>query len=141
METAYARSAAWRAAFPACIMILGLYLSSCGGPPPPEAPKAPPVTVGKPVVMAIRDYTIFTGKSQAFESADVKARVSGLLETVEFEPSKEVKAGDKLILLESMKMIIPIQAPQDGLVTALHCSTGEAVQPGEQLIELEEDVS
>jgi biotin carboxyl carrier protein len=49
-----------------------------------------------------------------------------------------VKAGDKLILLESMKMIIPIQAPHDGLVAALRCSAGEAVQPGEQLIELEE---
>jgi urea carboxylase len=50
-----------------------------------------------------------------------------------------VKTGEKLILLESMKMIIPIQAPHDGIVTAVHCQVGEAVQPGIQLIALESE--
>ncbi|VAW41309.1 hypothetical protein MNBD_CHLOROFLEXI01-3219, partial [hydrothermal vent metagenome] len=49
-----------------------------------------------------------------------------------------VASGDKLILLESMKMIIPIQAPYDGVVTALNCTKGESVQAGVQLIELDE---
>lgn len=66
-------------------------------------------------------------------SASIPAVVSELL----VKEGDEVKAGDKLILLESMKMIIPIQAPHDGFVAALHCSAGEAVQPGEQLVELE----
>lgn len=47
-----------------------------------------------------------------------------------------VTAGDKLILLESMKMVIPIQAPHDGVVTRLNCAPGDAVQPGVPLVEL-----
>lgn len=50
----------------------------------------------------------------------------------------EVTAGDKLLLLESMKMIIPIQAPYDGIVTALNCTQGESVPAGIPLIEVEQ---
>ncbi len=50
-----------------------------------------------------------------------------------------VAAGDKLILLESMKMVIPILAPHDGTVTALHCQAGDSVQAGIALIELSKD--
>ncbi len=49
-----------------------------------------------------------------------------------------VQAGDKLILLESMKMIIPIIAPCDSKVIAVHCTEGESIQSGVPLIELEE---
>ena len=52
-----------------------------------------------------------------------------------------VRAGDKLILLESMKMIIPIVAPCDSKVVAIHCAAGESVQAGIPLIELEESQS
>ena len=48
-----------------------------------------------------------------------------------------VAVGDKLILLESMKMIIPIQAPYDGVVTAVHCAAGDSVQAGVPLLELD----
>jgi biotin carboxyl carrier protein len=52
-----------------------------------------------------------------------------------------VTEGDKLILLESMKMVIPIQAPGDGKVRAIHCTTGDSVQAGVPLIELEEKLN
>ena len=52
-----------------------------------------------------------------------------------------VVEGDKLILLESMKMVIPIQAPRSGTVTAIHCTKGESVQTGVPLIEIEEKQS
>jgi biotin carboxyl carrier protein len=68
-------------------------------------------------------------------SASIPSVVSQILVAV----GDEVVAGDKLILLESMKMIMPIQAPVDGRVTAVHCQPGEAVQPGVQLIEIEEN--
>ncbi len=48
----------------------------------------------------------------------------------------EVGAGQKLILLESMKMVLPIQATQAGTVRAIFCAVGEAVQPGVALIEI-----
>jgi biotin carboxyl carrier protein len=65
-------------------------------------------------------------------SASIPAIVSEILVGV----GDQVRAGDKLILLESMKMILPILAPHEGTVTAIHCAPGEAVQPGAPLIAL-----
>ena len=49
-----------------------------------------------------------------------------------------VKDGDVLVALEAMKMELPIRAPRDGIVRAVHCQVGELVQPGEALLELED---
>ncbi len=72
-------------------------------------------------------------------SASIPAVVSEVL----VEEGESVTAGQKLILLESMKMVMPIQAPHDGVVRRLNCAAGEAVQPGAPLVEVEaaEDVS
>lgn len=48
-----------------------------------------------------------------------------------------VAPGDKLILLESMKMVIPIQAPHGGRVTRLLCAPGDSVPAGVPLLEIE----
>jgi biotin carboxyl carrier protein len=66
-------------------------------------------------------------------ASTIPAVVTQLLVSV----GDHVSSGDKLMLLESMKMIIPIQAPQDGVIKAIYCSEGESVQAGVQLIELE----
>lgn len=47
-----------------------------------------------------------------------------------------VRRGDVLIVLEAMKMELPIRAPADGSVTAVHCREGELVQPGISLVEI-----
>ena len=65
-------------------------------------------------------------------SATIPAIVTGVLVQV----GQRVAAGDKLILLESMKMVIPIVAPADGVITAINCVAGEAAQPGVPLVEL-----
>ncbi|MFO7693017.1 MAG: biotin/lipoyl-containing protein [Vicinamibacterales bacterium] len=49
---------------------------------------------------------------------------------------QHVRAGDVLLKLEAMKMELPIRAPRDGVVTAIHCAIGELVQPGPPLVEL-----
>ena len=67
-------------------------------------------------------------------AAAIPAVVSQILVAV----GDQVTAGQKLILLESMKMVIPIQAPFDGRVTAVKCAAGESVKAGIALIELEE---
>lgn len=48
-----------------------------------------------------------------------------------------VSEGDALIVLEAMKMELPIRAPRDGVVKAIHCREGELVQPSTVLIDLE----
>lgn len=47
-----------------------------------------------------------------------------------------VKRGDILIVLEAMKMELPVRAPADGRVAAIHCEAGQLVQPDTSLIEL-----
>jgi acetyl/propionyl-CoA carboxylase alpha subunit len=48
-----------------------------------------------------------------------------------------VKKGDILIVLEAMKMELPVRAPGDGRVKAVHCRPGDLVQPETSLIDLE----
>ncbi len=45
-----------------------------------------------------------------------------------------VRAGDVLIVLEAMKMELPVRAPANGVVQTVRCTTGELVRPGQDLI-------
>lgn len=69
-------------------------------------------------------------------SASIPAVVSEILVKV----GDEISAGENLLLLESMKMILPIKAPFDGIIESINCSLGEAVQPGLQLINIAQNL-
>ncbi len=56
---------------------------------------------------------------------------------VDAAPGNRVRRGDALIILEAMKMELPIRAPADGVVKSVHCKAGDLVKPGTPLIELE----
>jgi 3-methylcrotonyl-CoA carboxylase alpha subunit len=56
---------------------------------------------------------------------------------IKIAPGQEVAAGDLLVLLEAMKMEVPIKAPRTGRVKSVACREGELVQPGVPLLELE----
>ena len=49
-----------------------------------------------------------------------------------------VTRGDTLVILEAMKMELPVRAPATGTIRAVHCHEGELVQPGLVLIEIGE---
>jgi len=80
-----------------------LVLTACQEPPAPVERAEPSVTVSKPLVKTIREYSIFTGSTVAFGSADVVARVAGKLESADFMASSRVKAGDLLFTIEKEK--------------------------------------
>ncbi|MEO5740837.1 MAG: acetyl-CoA carboxylase biotin carboxyl carrier protein subunit, partial [Vicinamibacterales bacterium] len=48
-----------------------------------------------------------------------------------------VTEGETIIVLEAMKMEMPIKAPRSGVVKAVHCAKGDLVQPGVNLLELD----
>jgi biotin carboxyl carrier protein len=56
---------------------------------------------------------------------------------VNVSPGDLVKHGDVLIVLEAMKMELPVRAPGDGRVRAVHCRAGDLVQPDVSLIDFE----
>ncbi|MCL4261843.1 MAG: hypothetical protein KJ069_01440 [Anaerolineae bacterium] len=71
------------------------------------------------------------------ENVSLAAAIPAVVTEILVNVGDTVAEGDRLILLESMKMVIPIQAPYGGVVTAVHCTQGESVPAGVQLIELD----
>lgn len=53
------------------------------------------------------------------------------------EPGQQVAEGATVLVLEAMKMELPIRAPRAGVVKAVPCTVGALVQPGVALVELE----
>jgi biotin carboxyl carrier protein len=49
---------------------------------------------------------------------------------------QSITRGDLLVALEAMKMELPVRAPRDAVVGAIHCREGELVQPGQILLDL-----
>ena len=52
-------------------------------------------------------------------------------------PGQTVTEGETLLMLEAMKMELPVRAPRAGIVAAVRCAAGELVQPGTALVDLE----
>ena len=86
------------------------------------------------VVYEIADQAPARKKAGGHES--LTAPMPATVIKVNVEHGAEVKAGDVLLLLEAMKMELPVRAPADGRVTAVNCRAGELVQPGTSLIEI-----
>ena len=63
----------------------------------------------------------------------VTASVPGKVLKVVASAGQSVKAGDNIIILESMKMEIPVVAPQDGTVASIDTSEGASVENGDTL--------
>lgn len=82
-------------AFPGIFVTL---LAACGGGGPVMAP--PEVTVSTPVTRAVQPYVDFTGTTRAVESAEIRARVGGVLEEQLFSPSELVEKGQVLFIIE-----------------------------------------
>jgi biotin carboxyl carrier protein len=68
---------------------------------------------------------------------EVKAQITGVVFQVLAKPGDKVGAGDPIIVLESMKMEIPVEAPRAGTVTAVKAKEGETVQEGDTVALLE----
>ena len=66
-------------------------------------------------------------------SVKVTASVPGKVFKVEASVGQSVKAGDPIVILEAMKMEIPVVAPQDGTVASIDVAVGAAVENGDVL--------
>lgn len=103
----------------ACILILG---SGCGAPPPPVADLPPPeVTVTVPVSKELTNFMEFTGRTEAIENVEVRARVTGYLVAVNFEEGEEVSAGDVLFEIDPR----PYEAAHQAAVAAVSSAEAE----------------
>lgn len=83
-------------------MAAALALSACddGAGQAPAAPPPPAVTVASPLVMPITEWYEFTGRFEATEQVDVRARVSGYLEEIRFADGDMVERGQVLFVID-----------------------------------------
>ena len=72
-------------------------------------------------------------KAAGAGSVKVTASVPGKVFKVEASVGQSVKAGDPIVVLEAMKMEIPVVAPQDGTVASIDVAVGAAVENGDVL--------
>ena len=84
-------------------------------PAPQQAPVAPPAA------------------STGTGAVKVTASVPGKVVKVEASVGQAVKAGDSIVVLEAMKMEIPVVASQDGTIASIDVAVGDAVESGDSL--------
>jgi membrane fusion protein, multidrug efflux system len=83
------------------IVLLAVTLSGCGDKPPQQAAAAaPPVTVAQPTKRTVTDWDEFTGRFEAVEEVQVRARVGGFVTSVEFRDGAFVNTGDLLYVID-----------------------------------------
>jgi acetyl-CoA carboxylase biotin carboxyl carrier protein len=68
---------------------------------------------------------------------NVEAHITGTVWKVECEVGQKVDEGDTLVILESMKMEMPVEAEDPGVVQEVRCEEGQSVSEGDTLIVLE----
>jgi acetyl-CoA carboxylase biotin carboxyl carrier protein len=68
---------------------------------------------------------------------EVRAEMVATVWQVRAEVGQAVAAGDELVILESMKMEIPVLAPIAGTVSAIHVAPDQVIQDGDVIAEIE----
>jgi acetyl-CoA carboxylase biotin carboxyl carrier protein len=68
---------------------------------------------------------------------DVEAHITGTVWKIECQIGQSVDEGDTLVILESMKMEMPVEAEDGGTVKEIRCEEGQSVSEGDTLVVLE----
>lgn len=68
---------------------------------------------------------------------NVEAHITGTVWKVECEVGDTIEEGDTVVILESMKMEMPVEAEARGRVSEIRCEEGQAVSEGDVLVVLE----
>lgn len=63
-------------------------------------------------------------------SVKVEAGAAGKVFKIEAKVGQAVKAGDPVVIIEAMKMEIPVVAPQDGTVASIDVAVGDSIEAG-----------
>ena len=91
----------------------------------PAMPKAPSATAPMPAAPAAPKAA-----SAGAGANKIEAGAAGKVFKIEVKPGQAVKKGDTVIILEAMKMEIPMVSPVDGTIASVDCAVGDAVEAG-----------
>ena len=93
----------------------------------PKAPKAAPKAAPAPAAAPA---------AGAAGSIKIEAGAAGKVFKIEANVGQAVKKGDAVVIVEAMKMEIPVVAPEDGTVASINVAVGDAVEAGALLVTL-----
>ncbi len=82
------------------LLLVAVALTGCGGPAKPAGPAAPAVTVVKALQKEVTEWDDYTGRLAAVDEVEVRAQVSGYLESIHFKDGQIVKKGDLLFVID-----------------------------------------
>jgi acetyl-CoA carboxylase biotin carboxyl carrier protein len=68
---------------------------------------------------------------------DVEAHITGTVWKVECKVGDSIAEGDTVVILESMKMEMPVEAEDQGVVSSIACEEGQPVSEGDTLVVLD----
>ena len=97
------------------------------------APAAPKVAAPKAAAPAAAPKKAASAGAGAVK---IEAGAAGKVFKIEKQVGAAVKKGDAVVIVEAMKMEIPMVAPQDGTVASIDCAVGDAVEAGAVLATL-----
>ena len=100
------------------VAALAFLLAGCGDSNTYLEPPPPQVTVAMPVIQEVTDYLEFTGTTVAFDHAEARARVAGVLESMHFTPGTYVEQGELLFVIDPRQYKAELQAAQAELASA-----------------------
>ena len=100
------------------------------GAPAAVAPKAAPVAPKAAPVAAPKAAPAAPVAAGGAGSIRVEAGAAGKVFKIEAPVGTAVKKGDAVVIIEAMKMEIPVVAPQDGTVASIDVAVGDAVEAG-----------
>jgi acetyl-CoA carboxylase biotin carboxyl carrier protein len=76
-------------------------------------------------------------RQEAGEVTEIEAHITGTVWKIEVEVGDTVQEGDPVVILESMKMEMPVEAEDPGVVTEILCQEGQSVSEGDTLVVLD----
>ncbi len=71
-------------------------------------------------------------------AVEVEAQITGNIWKIETSVGAEVEEEDVLLIIESMKMEIPLEAPCDGRVSEIRVEEGQSIEEGDILVVIED---
>src|SRR4051794_36236657 len=84
----------------ALLLVATHALGGCDGKPAAGSPPAPSVAVARPLQKIISEWDEYTGRFEAVETVEVRARVSGFIDSVNFKEGQIVKQGERLFVID-----------------------------------------
>jgi acetyl-CoA carboxylase biotin carboxyl carrier protein len=69
--------------------------------------------------------------------ANIEAHITGTVWKIEVKLGDAVEEGDTVLILESMKMEMPVESEDEGTVSEIRCEEGQAVSEGDTLVVLD----